>query len=477
MHLSCTSRQAMIAQIAKFQKQPMRHCLPSQLYRLNVFARLSRLRGLIEQKWGQRQMATKKSGAMVWCLALLGCSMGLMGCQQTLNDNLAFEPNTELIANPDRKQAVVNGWTVVAPLDNDSIKRMASMSISRLPQYGSHLLMENGLLLYTTFAVHAGKTDTILYSLTAGGIETTTAIILPIISERAAADCNRGAWSDLDTAYSDVSTPILLHPLANDGFCGQPPAAGSLSIRRQPRFGQLQLEDGRLGYLPTKDYSGYDTIIYQINSADSPPIADQAAMIIRVYQDSGCLIVATDDTLSQVYRAPIRIPIFDNDQIGCPNEVDWSSFRVLISPLQGEFRLEGQSLIYSLNRYYHGNVQTAYELCQKSGECFDANVTLRVLPCPPIDAVNDSLFLGAGQTELFDADILGNDHFCPNYVQIFELITPPKYGSAQLDLSNLRLKVYRLEAQNATDSLEMFDYRLCDGQDRCDTARVAFRLR
>jgi hypothetical protein len=206
-------------------------------------------------------------------------------------------------------------------------------------------------------------------------------------------------------------------------------------------------------------------------------VTDYAAVFLRVFQDSGCLIRAEPDTFALAYRGELYLNVIQNDLIGCPKEVDWENFTVSPQPTIGHLSIEFEQVKYVLDIPFEGTIQATYELCQKSGECFEAPVTLEILPCPAFVAHDDTPVFGEGQQVLFDVDILGNDEICPNEVSAFEIVEKPIFGEAVLDVDDLNIKTYTLDLPAATDSLETFTYRVCDQDNQCDTARVSFRIR
>jgi phage pi2 protein 07 len=356
------------------------------------------------------------------------------------------------------------GWFspfVVVPLDNDSIYRPAKFWVLK-PELSALLEFRNGSLIYFP----ENETDTILtfqYKVQTD-LQTQSAVIRLKFSQNW--PCYRGAQADYDTTFKNAEFKKI-EVQTNDRFCGQ--KASGLSLFASPRFGEVKIENDQLYYRPKSGYIGSDTFVYQVQSPK-----DYAPVFVRIFQDSGCVLVAKPDYKSFAYRGRVLIDVLENDKITCPDDFDKNRFLIVSQPQKATLVFQDSKLFFEMNAYAPGRYSAVYQICFRNGECSYAPIILDVLPCPPIEAHEDYEFMFSNWESL-EINYLKNDSYCLYNLRLDKLAIAESPKRGQVQILGEKFVYYLMETNFlGTDS---FLYRICDGQSNCDTARVFVSVR
>ncbi len=181
-----------------------------------------------------------------------------------------------------------------------------------------------------------------------------------------------------------------------------------------------------------------------------------------------------DDFITVNEDESIAVPIFDND-----TDLPTSGTLTTTDPSNGSVTIDDNGtpndptddiVTYTPNPDYNGPDSFDYTVCNPSGDCSTATVTIEVLPI--VDAFDDSVT--TEQDVAVDIDVLGNDNDIPTTGSL--ITTTPSNGSVVIndngtpnDLSDDFITYVPNPGFQGTDS---FDYTICDDLGNCDTATV-----
>ncbi len=204
-----------------------------------------------------------------------------------------------------------------------------------------------------------------------------------------------------------------------------------------------------------------------------------AAAVTVVVGDPDDPPVANDDSAETDAGDPVDIDVTSNDT-DPDGDLDIGSVAVSVAPSDGTATVNGDGTItYSPDTGFSGDDTFTYEVCDGAALCDTAEVTVTVSASPTSDpetsdpvnaaptAVDDSATTTKGKPVTID--VLANDtddgDLDPSDVSVS---SSPEHGTATVG-SDGRI-VYTPEGDfTGTDT---FTYKVCDGEQRCDTATV-----
>ncbi|MGB5404443.1 MAG: gliding motility-associated C-terminal domain-containing protein [Robiginitalea sp.] len=168
------------------------------------------------------------------------------------------------------------------------------------------------------------------------------------------------------------------------------------------------------------------------------------------------------------------IPIFDNDtylpQDGALTATDPSNGTISIDDSGTPNDPTDDVLTYTPDPDFNGSDTFDYTVCNTSGDCSTATVTITVLPI--VDAIDDAIATLEEQPVILD--ILANDNDIPNTGTL--TVTDPSNGTVSVndngtpnDPSDDTLLYTPADDFVGTDT---FTYTLCDASGNCSTATV-----
>jgi hypothetical protein len=184
-------------------------------------------------------------------------------------------------------------------------------------------------------------------------------------------DPNRRPDAVDDTASTDEDTPVTINVRGNDTDPdGDPLTIDSFS---QPKHGTVTRSGGRLVFTPDPEWSGTTTFTYVVCDADGR--CDDATVTVTV-DPADDTPVANDDAIVIRDGKPVVIPVVDNDDDadGDPLTVD-----IVDQPEHGTVTVNDDGTItYTPDEGYDGDDTFTYEICDPSGNCSEATVTVEV---------------------------------------------------------------------------------------------------
>ncbi|MEJ2162747.1 MAG: gliding motility-associated C-terminal domain-containing protein [Robiginitalea sp.] len=181
-----------------------------------------------------------------------------------------------------------------------------------------------------------------------------------------------------------------------------------------------------------------------------------------------------DDLVTLDEDTSIAVPIYDNDgylpQDGSLSATDPANGTVSIDDNGTPNDPTDDILTYTPDPDFNGSDSFDYTVCNISGDCSTANVSVEVLPI--VDAIDDAV--ATLQTEPLTIDILANDNDVPTDGSL--TVTDPSNGSISIndngtpnDPSDDLVEYVPAPGFTGSDS---FTYTLCDTLGNCSTANV-----
>jgi|GEM_PF-5425962 len=286
----------------------------------------------------------------------------------------------QLIANDDEKSVLINTRTYFAVTDNDILPAGFSSSIQdwTKPAHGWTVLI-NDKFIYEPELNYAGI-DSFTYTLCAGALCDEARVRMNVSDALSAAD---------DMAMSQGNM-VAISVLDNDSNVGE---NASVNISSFPQNGQVVVNsDGTINYQPHTGFSGTDSFIYEVcNEAMN---CDTATVTITV-EAGEAILIAIDDQTDTHIDTEVIIPVLNNDIYTAGTIISLIS---VAQPEHGAVVINDDQVAYTPDADYVGLDYFTYSVCNESGLCDEALVTVQIKSCdmlipdafsPNGDGVND----------------------------------------------------------------------------------------
>lgn len=289
--------------------------------------------------------------------------------------------NDAPVAVADTASTVEDTPVTIGVLGNDSDVDGDPLSVtSASATNGSVAIGAGGSLTYTPNADFFG-TDTISYTISDGAGGTATGSVA--VSVGAA---NDAPVAVADTATTAEDTAVTITVLGNDtDVDGDPLSVTSASATN----GTVVVEtDGSLSYTPNADFSGTDTITYEVSDGAGGTATGSVAVSVGAINDAP---VAEDDTASTLVDTAVTIDVLGND-----TDVDEDLLTVTSATApNGTVVVEADgSLTYTPNAAFTGADVISYEISDGAGGTASASVAVDVLAPPVAPAARMALDSG-----------------------------------------------------------------------------------
>ncbi|WP_162946654.1 Ig-like domain-containing protein [Chitinophaga barathri] len=354
--------------------------------------------------------------------------------------------------------------------DTDIDSDAFTVSLITSPANGNVTLNANGSFVYTPNAQFNGA-DSYTYRIcdASGGCDTATVnISVTAVNDRPVS---------LDESYTTAEDAVLTIPapglLINDRDADGDPLTASLVTG--PASGTLTLNpNGSFTYTPAPDFTGTDIFSYSTCDNGTPSLCDTAFVTISVTPANDAP-AAADDAYTLAEDTPLNVPargVLTNDT---DIDNDGLNASVVTGPQNGTVQLNADgSFIYTPNRDFNGTDSYTYRVCDISGACDTATVTLT------ITAVNDAPVAGpANYSGVEDSPlsvpapgVLFNDTDPDGDPLTASLVTPPASGTLVLNADGSFVFTPAPDFNGTTS----FTYRVCDPSGACDTTTAVITI-
>ena len=163
-------------------------------------------------------------------------------------------------------------------------------------------------------------------------------------------------------------------------------------------------------YTPNSDYNGNDSFIYEI--CDTSGQCETATVTITVTPVPDPPTVNDDTTdIPEDTSVTIDVAANDSDPDGdLDPTLTNTSCIACAEPNNGDLLNNGNgSFIYTPNANYNGDDSFIYQMCDTSGMCGTAMVTITVTPVPDPPGTNDDTAVTPEDTSVI-IDVMANDN-------------------------------------------------------------------
>ncbi len=283
---------------------------------------------------------------------------------------------------------------------------------------------------------------------------------------------NDAPLTTADSAALDEDTTVVIDVLSNDTDIDGQIDIASVDIVAEPKNGQVSVDlDGRVTYLPSKDFFGTDSFTYTVKD-DLGATSDEALVSLTVASVNDAP-VSQDDTVIILEDAPHGINVLGND-----NDVDGTieNVYVISQPENGIARVDQatKQIVYTPNSNFNGFDTFTYQTDDNEGIRSNiATVTLTIEPVNDEPLANDDS-AETNEDQAQTVNILANDTDIDGQLDetSVQIVMMPVNGSVSVQSDGS--VVYTPNANfNGNDS---FVYSVSDDQGATDTASVTIRV-
>ncbi|MBD3750278.1 MAG: tandem-95 repeat protein [Sphingobacteriales bacterium] len=246
------------------------------------------------------------------------------------------------------------------------------------------------------------------------------------------------------------------------------PDVGSGSITGTKRsfrtlHGTVDIQnDGSFIYTPDLNFNGIEKFIYKVS--DGSLKSNYAVVTIKI-QAVNDPPVAMDDQYTTLEDTPVSGSVGDNDNDA---ENDALYFTQLTPPQRGQiiFNADG-TFTYTPAPNDNGSVNFDYQVCDPSGACDTATVTINITPVndPPV-AGDDRFYVERDKP--ISAMVIDNDSDVDYDPLTWTLLTQPAHGNLIFNPDG----TFSYQPNFDFKGIDTYTYRTCDPSGLCDEATV-----
>ena len=357
-------------------------------------------------------------------------------------------------------------------LDGDSLVVTTTPTLA--PTKGIVTLQPDGSYVYTPNPTATGN-DTFCYEVSDGnGGKDTACVEINIIPTQVTG--NQSPIAANDNTQTELNTPVIIVVKANDADPEGLPL-GNPSAVTSPTNGTVTYNpNGTVTYTPSTGFLGTDTFTYQICDTGIPSKCDTATVTVEVLpvMPGNNPPIAVDDAKLTEVNTPISSTVAtnDNDVDNLPAALTYSS---VSNPAHGTVTLSANGdYTYTPTTGYIGSDFFTYSVCDPTGACDTASVSIAIIPVineAPV-ATNDitSTLLNTP----VNGTVITNDTD-PNGDSLTVSTTPttaPTKGTVTLQPDGS----YVYTPNTGALGEDTFCYEISDGKGGLDTACVTIEI-
>ncbi len=279
-----------------------------------------------------------------------------------------------------------------------------------------------------------------------------------------------------DAATTDEDVPVILDLLANDADADGALDPTSVAVTSGPARGSVSVDPltGRVTYTPDADWNGAAAFSYRVCDDLGACATAGATVTIRPVNDPP---VAFADSVSLAEDAPLGIDVLANDRdADGAADLDPSSVRIVGGPAHGSATVAPLTgaVTYTPVPDANGPDTFTYQVCDRSGSCASAVVSVTVTPSQdgPRPAPD-----GATTPEDVPVavDVVANDRDPDGDLDVasVSIADGPDHGTARVDATTGAVTYAPAPDWNGPDA---FTYQVCDALAACATTTVTLTV-
>ncbi len=211
-----------------------------------------------------------------------------------------------------------------------------------------------------------------------------------------------------DEVFVDEDNFVIVNVSTNDEDVDNQIDFSTLKIKQNVRkgFATLDLANGEITYFPTLNYSGKDSLIYELCSVNNG--CDTAYLVFDITQVNDTIEVNTDFTFVNEDETLFNYNVINND-VDVDTPVDASTVTIISGPENGiAINNSDGTINYTPFPNFYGLDSLIYKACAIDGICDTAYVYIDVIP------VNDNIIANRDETTtdeetLVSINVLTND--------------------------------------------------------------------
>jgi large repetitive protein len=185
-----------------------------------------------------------------------------------------------------------------------------------------------------------------------------------------------------DAATVDEDGTVDIDVLANDTDIDGDIDPTSVSVTSGPTHGTVSVDPstGRIAYTPDPDYAGPDSFTYEVCDATSGCSTATVVVTVTPVTDPP---VATDDTASVSENGVVIVDVLANDT-DPDGDLDPTTVTIVAGPSHGTVTVDPTTgrITYVPANDYHGPDAFTYQVCDATGSCATATVSVTVVAVP-----------------------------------------------------------------------------------------------
>ncbi len=237
----------------------------------------------------------------------------------------------------------------------------------------------------------------------------------------------------------------------------------------EPSFGELtvDIQNERVTYIPNTGYSGEDSFNFKFFDADGL-VSNIATVTVNVQNEAPSAVHDVFETSEDVSS---EFEVLENDSDPQSN-IDLSTLIIVRYPEHGIAEVDNISgtISYTPNQNYYGTDVLSYRICDETGYCDEANVTITVTPVndPPITQPDVAETL-EDQSVYFS--VLSNDSDIDSDASAFTLTVFTQPSNGQVSIVGGVNEVYYTPNDDYYGE-DVFIYEVCDDEGLCSNGQV-----
>ncbi len=280
--------------------------------------------------------------------------------------------NNPPIANNDSATVFQGGTVSSSLISNDGDPDGDAITVNTTPvsppANGTLVINPDGTYTYTPAATFTG-TDSFVYEIVDSAGVADTAIVTIQVRPDTTGPGNDPPIATADSVIGQKNIPSTGDLLANDSDPNGDPITINTTPVTPPSNGTLMINpDGTFTYVPNNGFAGTDSFEYEI--CDDSGACGTAIAVVTIFNEPP---VGVDDQVTVIGDAASgQVTTNDTDSSGDP-----LTARLITPPNHGTiiFAPDG-TFTYTPGPTYTGNDTFTYEVCDDSGACGSATVTL-----------------------------------------------------------------------------------------------------